>query len=336
MDKKNHKKNLFAIGLIVSLLILLLPNIASAQEGLPIGLQRLKEYEQQLASNVTFILAFFAGLISMTSPCGIALLPAFFSFAFKDRKKAVLMTSAFSLGLLTAFVLFGLIAGLLGNFFNAYKLAFAVVSGFVLMLFGILLFFNIGLGTFSFKQDYRKAEGIFSAAIIGFFFGIGWTPCVGPILAGILILAANSATVLNGTLMLVFYGIGIAAPLIALAYFSDRYDLTEKNFFKGKIFSFNLFNKKIITHTYNLIGGALLIALGALIAMFEGTFFFQTELPKFIPWSMSFWGYLNESALGSGILTSSFGNIFGIIAALLIVVFAVWHLKKNLKKSLQK
>ena len=87
----------------------------------------------------------------MTSPCGIALLPTFFSVAFKDRKKAVLMTSAFSLGLLIAFTIFGLIAGLLGNFFNAYKLAFAVVSGFVMIFFGILLFFNIGFSIFSFN-----------------------------------------------------------------------------------------------------------------------------------------------------------------------------------------
>ena len=61
------------------LMITLLANLAFAQQELPIGLQRLKQYEQQLASSITFLLAFFAGLISMTSPCGIALLPTFFS-----------------------------------------------------------------------------------------------------------------------------------------------------------------------------------------------------------------------------------------------------------------
>ena len=325
MDRK-----FFSLLAFFSLFVLISVEVF-AQSNLPIGLQRLKEYEQQLASSITFLLAFFAGMISMTSPCGIALLPTFFSVAFKDRKKAVLMTSAFSLGLLIAFTIFGLIAGLLGNFFNAYKLAFAVVSGFVMIFFGIILFFNIGFSIFSFKMDYRKAESFFSVAVLGFFFGVSWTPCVGPILVGILVLAANASTVLNGTLMLVSYGVGVVAPLIILAYFSDRYDLAGNKFFRGKIFSFRLFNKELMTHTYNVIGGTFLIIIGVLTVMFKGTFFFQTELPKYIPWSMSFWGYLNEMALESKIFASAAGNVLGIIIVLSLVVFVVWHLNKKEK-----
>ncbi len=310
-------------------MVILLSTLVFAQQELPIGLQRLKQYEQQLASSITFLLAFFAGLISMTSPCGIALLPTFFSVAFKDRKKAVLMTSAFSLGLLIAFTIFGLIAGFLGNFFNTYKLTFAVVSGFILIFFGILLLFNIGFSIFNFKLDYSKEKSFFSIAMLGFFFGVGWTPCVGPILVGILVLAANAATVLNGTLMLIFYGIGIVAPLIILAYFSDRYDWANSKFLRGKEITFNLFNKKIITHTYNIIGGILLLIIGLLMIIFKGTFFFQTELPKYVPWSMSFWGYLNERALESKIFISTTGNILGIALALLVVIFVVWYLNKS-------
>src|SRR3990167_8606009 len=228
-------------------IVILTSSIVFAQTELPIGLQRLKQHQQELASSITFLLAFFAGLISMTSPCGIALLPAFFSVAFKNRKKSMLMAIAFSIGLLAAFTIFGLIAGFLGNFFNAYKLAFAVVSGFILIFFGILLFFNVGFSIFNFKLDYSKEKSFFSAAALGFFFGVGWTPCVGPILVGILVLAANAATVLNGTLMLIFYGIGIVAPLIILAYFSDRYDWANSKWLRGKEITFNLFNKKIIT-----------------------------------------------------------------------------------------
>ena len=318
-------KNIF----LVLIAIFLLANVVYAQQELPIGLQRLKEHQLQLASSITFLLAFFAGLISMTSPCGIALLPAFFSIAFKDRKKAMLMTIAFSTGLLAAFTIFGLIAGFLGNFFNAYKLTFAVVSGFVLIFFGILLFFNIGFSIFSFKLDYSKEKSFFSVAMLGFFFGVGWTPCVGPILVGILVLAANASTVLNGTLMLVFYGIGIVVPLIILAYFSDRYDWASSRIIRGKEFSFNLFGKQIITHTYNIIGGILLLIIGLLMVAFKGTFFFQTELPKYVPWSMSFWGYLNEMALESGIFTSTTGNILGIFIAVLLVIFIVWYFMKK-------
>src|SRR3989338_3246127 len=323
------KKNIGKL-LLVFIVIVLLSNLVFAQQELPIGLQRLKQYEQQLASSITFFLAFFAGLISMTSPCGIALLPAFFSVAFKDRKKAVLMTSAFSLGLLAAFTIFGLIAGFLGNFFNEYKLTFAFVSGFVLIFFSFLLFFNVGFSIFNFKLDYGK-KGFFSIAILGFFFVVGWTPCVGPILAGILVLASNASTLLNGTLMLIFYGIGIVAPLIVLAYFSDRYDWANSKLLRGKEITFNLFNKKIITHTYNIIGGILLLIIGLLMVIFKGTFFFQTELPKYVPWSMAFWGYLNERALESNLFKSISGNILGIIVALLVIVFVVWYLRKEHK-----
>ena len=194
------------IALLILVAIILLSCIASAHE-LPIGIQRLKEYQMQLASSITLLLAFFAGLISMLSPCGIAMLPAFFAASFKDKKKSVLMASAFSLGLLVAFTIFGIVAGLLGNFLNEYKLEFAVFAGFALIIFGVMLLLNIGFTLFSLKLDYSKNASFIANAALGFWFGVAWTPCIGPILTGILLLAASSSTFLNGTLMLVFYGL---------------------------------------------------------------------------------------------------------------------------------
>ncbi|MBI2661221.1 cytochrome c biogenesis protein CcdA [Candidatus Woesearchaeota archaeon] len=288
-------------SIIACALLIVLAGSASAQTDLPIGLQT----------------------------CGIALLPAFFSVAFKDRKKAVLMSVAFSAGLLAAFTLFGLIAGILGDFFNQYKLAFAVISGYILIFFAILMFFNSGFSIFSFRLDYSKGKGFFSVALLGFFFGVGWTPCAGPILYGTILLAANSSTVLSGVLMLVFYGIGIIAPLIALAYFSDRYDWVNSRFLRGKEINFSLFGKKIATHAYNIMGGILLLAIGILMIIYKGTFFFQSELPRYIPWSMSLLYTLNEEALGSGIFLSDIGNILGLIIASLILVFIIAHLRKQ-------
>ena len=148
-------------------------------------------------------------------------------------------------------------------------------------------------------------------------------------MVGILVLAANSATVLNGTLMLIFYGIGIAAPLLILAYFSDRLNLANSRLLRGKEIRWNLFGKELTTHTYNLLGGILLIIIGILMVIFQGTFFFQTELPKYIPWSMSFWDYMNQKALESTIFLSTTGNILGIAAVLIIIVLIFVHLKNH-------
>lgn len=309
-------------------MILLLASIVFAQE-LPIGLQRLKQYEQQLASSVTFFLAFFAGLISFTSPCGIAFLPAFFSLAFKDRRKTMHMASAFAAGLIIAFALFGLIAGLLGDFFNVYKLTFAVVSGWILVLFAVLLFFNVSFGILNFKIDYSNKNSFLSMMFLGFFFGVGFTPCAGPILVGILVLSANATTLLNGVLMLVFYGLGIATPLIILAYFSDRYDWANSKILRGKIIEFNFLGKKITTHSYNIIGSLLLMAIGILMIIYQGTFFFQTDLPKILPWTMSFWAQMNENVVESKFLTSFYGNILGIIILAALALFLFIQLNKN-------
>src|SRR3989338_2293965 len=300
-----------------------------AQQELPIGLQRLRDYQRQLAGSITLFIAFFAGLISFTSPCGIAFLPAFFSLAFKDRKKTMLMASAFAAGLIIAFAIFGLIAGLFGDFFNLYKLAFAVVSGWILVLFAIFLFFNVSFGILNFKIDYSNKNSLLSMMLLGFFFGVGFTPCAGPILLGILVLSANATTLLSGVLMLIFYGIGIATPLIILAYFSDRYDWANSKILRGKLIEFSLFGKKITTHSYNIIGSSLLMAIGILMIIYKGTFFFQTDLPRILPWTMSFWAQMNENAIESRFLTSFYGNILGLIVSVALALFLLFQFKKS-------
>ena len=107
--KKVKKEKLF----LLFLALFILAGFASAQ-GLPPGLLKIQEYNQQIASNVNILIALLAGFISFTSPCGFALLPAFFTFMFKERKKAVFMTAAFSLGITAAFAIFGFIAALFG------------------------------------------------------------------------------------------------------------------------------------------------------------------------------------------------------------------------------
>lgn len=291
---------------------------------LPPGVIKLLEYQQELAQSITFAIAFVAGIISITSPCGFVLLPIFFSFMFKDRKKAVEMTIAFGIGLAIAFAIFGLIAGAVGTFFNEYKESFAVLSGMILMLFSVMMFLNKGFGLFNFKVDHIHKKTFFSIASLGFLFGIGWTPCVGPVLGGIFLLAANQATMWKSVIMLMLYAFGAITPLIILAYFSDKYDLANKRWIRGKLIEFNLFGTKIYTHTYNLISAIILFLLGLLLIFQKGTYLFMKKIPEYIPWTMTTFTNLNNFFVENNKISVGIG-----ISILIIIIFVVWNSIKS-------
>src|SRR3989338_5495670 len=205
---------------------------------LPAGVQKLVEYQNQLASSVTLLIAFIAGIISFTSPCGFALLPLYFTFAFKNRKESVYLTSAFSIGFIIALVIFGIIAGIVGDFFNKYKLGFSIISGGMLLFFGVLVFLNKGFAGFDFQSKIAEKKTFLGMSSVGFFFGAGWTPCVGPVLAGIILVGANTGNSLASASLLVAFALGVIFPLLIMSTFSDRYDFANSKLFRGKQLQF--------------------------------------------------------------------------------------------------
>jgi len=310
------------------LLLLIMAGTAFALE-LPIGVQRLIAYQQEVALSVTFLIAFIGGILTFTSPCGFVLLPTFFSYLFKERKRALFMTAIFSLGMTAAFVIFGIIAGLLGNFFNEYKQFFAMLSGAMLIFFGAMMIFNKGFSLLDFRVKHKPNHswGVF---FLGFFFATGWTPCVGPILGGIIVLAAGTASLLKGALLFGAYSLGVALPLMAVSYFSDRYDVSK--WFTSRHVQFSLFGKKVHTHLYGIIGGVFLIIIGSIMFIGKGTSFFMNQIPKYIPWTMDLFTNVNQALVESQLFTGTLANVFGIIimALLLYVIWrAINHHKRN-------
>ena len=304
--------------MILLALLIAIPAVFALE--LPPGLVKLGEYQQQLAGSITFLVALLAGAVTFTSPCGFVVLPVFFTYLFKERKRAVMMTGVFALGMTLAFVLLGILAGSAGAFINEYKMPFAFISGFALVAFGIMLFFNLGFSIFYFKLDHKKTASALSTGLMGFFFAIGWTPCLGPVLTGIMILAANTGTALKGALMLGTYAVGVSIPLLIIAAFSDRFDWANSAWLRGKELRFSLLGKQVHTHTYNVIGGIILIGLGGLMIAESGTFFFMNELPQYLPWTMDIFIGANERLAASPLLTSWWGNTLGI----LLIGFLVW------------
>ena len=222
---------------------------------------------------IGFIIAsFFAGLLTFLAPCTLPLVPAYLGFisgvdqdALKDpatakaaRRKIFLNGLAFIIGFSLIFIAFGVLAGLAGTALAPYRIWLARVGGVLVILFGLFLlgFFKLPL----FQGDKRIPIPKWltlgkpsSSLFIGGTFALGWTPCVGPILGSILLLAGTSGTALQGGLMLLVFSIGLAIPflLIALAF-------SKATVYVEKISQY--------LKWVSIVGGVFLILLGILLA----------------------------------------------------------------------
>jgi cytochrome c-type biogenesis protein len=184
-------------------------------------------------SNVGIIAAFAAGAISFLSPCVLPLVPGYVSYiagrsvavqagsgvAVAERLPAVGLSLCFVLGFSTVFVLLGASATALGRALNYYQIWVQRVGGILVILFGLLC---LGVAPISLLRERRvhwerKPVGYLGSALVGMTFAAGWTPCIGPVLGGILGLAATSTEVGQGMLLLAVYSAGLALPFLLAA-----------------------------------------------------------------------------------------------------------------------
>jgi cytochrome c-type biogenesis protein len=226
---------------------------------------------------VSFLAAFAAGLLSFISPCVLPLVPGYLSFVSgvsldemrgvsggagvavgspPEARRRVLVTSlAFVIGFSMVFVALGASASFLGQFLLARLSILGRIAGVIVVVFGLHMMgvFRIGW-LYSEKRVHtsRKPAGLVGAGLVGVAFAFGWTPCIGPILAGILAIAATKATVLDGVRLLAVYSAGLAIPFLLTSLAVDRF--------------FSAF-ARIRRHyrAIELTSGALLVVIGILI-----------------------------------------------------------------------
>jgi cytochrome c-type biogenesis protein len=233
------------------------------------------------------VAAFIAGLFSFLSPCVLPLVPGYVSLISgasveelqtKDRKllNTVLLHSVmFILGFTVVFVTLGAVATGLGQLAHEYKKYLTWVAGVIIIIFGLHL-----TGIFRIKALYadkrlhsmQGGKSPIGAFLVGFAFAFGWTPCIGPILGGILGMAANSNTVTRGILLLWVYSLGLAVPFLITSLGVDRF-LTFYGRFRRHL------------GTVEVVSGVLLIAIGGLI------------LAGHFAWLSSKLGFLNRFAM---------------------------------------
>ncbi len=193
----------------------------------------MAEWFQQQASSGSLVLAIpvalIAGLVSFFSPCVIPLLPGYLSYAtglsgadleHARRGRMLAGSVLFVLGFSVVYVLLGWVSGSVGAWLVTWRHQLEIVLGIVTILLGLAF---AGLVPF-FQRDYRihsvPAVGLAAAPMLGFLFGVGWTPCIGPTLAAITNLSLNEATAGRGALLSGVYCFGLGVPFIvaALAY----------------------------------------------------------------------------------------------------------------------
>ena len=205
-----------------------------------------------------YFIAFLEGFITFISPCLLPMLPVYVSYFAGGGEQSTLKTLknslGFVLGFTIVFVLMGALAGTLGGLLSRYQTVVNIITGLVVLVFGLefLGVFKIGIFKGMGKSVKKEKMGFFSALLFGMVFSIGWTPCVGAFSGSALMLASQQGHVLSGVLMLFIYSLGLGVPFVASAL------LIEK--LKGA-FNFIKRNYKVI----NIICGSILVIVGVLM-----------------------------------------------------------------------
>ena len=176
-----------------------------------------------------YVIAFLEGIITFISPCHLPLLPVFISYfaggdAERGTKRALIGALGFVLGFTIVYVILGAFAGALGSLLIRYQIWLNIITGAVVLLFGLNYLGAIKIGFLN-KTHAGKAKegrGFFSSVLLGIVFSIGWTPCVGVFLGSALLLASSQGTALQGTVMLLCYSLGLGLPFIISAVLIEK------------------------------------------------------------------------------------------------------------------
>jgi cytochrome c-type biogenesis protein len=238
-----------------------------------------------VSENVTLLAAFVAGFLSFISPCVLPLIPGYISFVSgasleemrshgAARRLVLARSLAFVLGFSLVFIAFGASASVIGQFVADKSPILAKIAGILIIVFGLHM---MGVFRLAFldsekrAQTQRKPTGPIGALLVGVAFAFGWTPCIGPILAGILVVAGSQETIGKGVLLLAVYSLGLGLPFVLTSLAIDRFFSVAATIRRHY-------------HAIELSSGGLLVAIGLLIFTGQLTVivrYLQPYLPVF-------------------------------------------------------
>lgn len=222
--------------------------------------------------NVSLIAAFVAGILSFISPCVLPLVPGYLSFvsgvtldemrgkadveaARAGRQRVFIASVAFVIGFSLVFIGLGASASVVGQFLMSQLSLIGKIAGALIVLFGLHMMGVLKLNWLYREKRFqaeRKPAGPLGAMLVGVAFAFGWTPCIGPILAGILAIAASRDTIREGVLLLAVYSAGLGIPFLLTS-------LAVNQFFAA------FARIRRYYHAIEVASGALLVGIGVLI-----------------------------------------------------------------------
>lgn len=206
-----------------------------------------------------YLISFLEGIITFISPCLLPMLPVYVSYfaggGVRSARRTLTNALGFVMGFSVVFVAMGALAGTVGGFLKSHQTAVNVVSGLIVIFFGLHFLGVVRVNLFrgSRRSMATSDLGFFSAMLFGVIFSVGWTPCVGAFLGSALMLASQRGHVLEGMAMLLVYSLGLGIPFLLSALLIDRLksalDLIKRHY--------GIINK---------VCGGLLIGIGVLMA----------------------------------------------------------------------
>ena len=264
---------------------------------------------------LSFGLAFLGGLVSFASPCVLPLVPSFLGFIAGNGATSPRMTRTlfFILGFSLVFVLLGVVFSVGSLALGGALPVIRAVSGLVVILFAVQMVFPF-LPFLNYEKrahvTKRPVNGL-EAILVGMAFGAGWTPCIGPMLSAILLLAGADKTVGSGALLLVLYSLGLGIPFLVVSIWMDRFK---------PLMAWMRRRSRLISWA----GALLMFAMGVLIL--SGQF---TAMPRLmVQWGSQLqeWSASNESQGLSHIVATA-------IYSLLLLAPSLWHLASGMKRG---
>ncbi|WP_306320660.1 MULTISPECIES: cytochrome c biogenesis CcdA family protein [unclassified Streptomyces] len=280
-------------------------------------------------NDIGLLAAFLGGLLALLSPCSALLLPAFFAYSFTSRTRLLARTAVFYVGLCLTLVPLGVAGSFASRLFYGQRDLLVTAGGWLLIVLGVAQIAGFGFGSRRLARaaGQRRTGTALSVFALGAVYGLAGF-CAGPILGGILTVAAVDGSPLHGGLLLAVYALGMAVPIFFLALLWDRYDLGRKRWLRGREVRVG---GRIRLHTTSTIGGTLFIALGILFLTFDGT----SALPSLLSTDTEFALEERVSDLGATVSDTTLLLTAAAIAAL-IATYTLIHTIRQLRTTKHK